>query len=123
MTDFWERMATRSLPTSTVPLPVEGGTVEVVFRALLPAEWEALVAEFPSTGADAEPGTIDVRAMRSALLAASVVAPDGSPPKDPAWWDQMIKGGALVHGELDRLFETCWDLNQMPMAGPDLGKD
>lgn len=124
MTDFWERIESRVLPTSTVSLPLAGGgTVEVVFRALLPAEWEALTASFPSTDPEETSGAVDVPALRPSLLAASVVAPEGSPPKDPAWWEGLAKRGSMTAGELMYLFDQCWSLNQSVPTGPDLGKD
>jgi hypothetical protein len=125
MTDeFWARLADRQLPTSTVPLPVEGGTVEVVLRALPPAQWEALCAAHPATGEAAHPGDVDTLAMRPALLAASVVAPDGAPPRDPAWWDNLAKGGGVTSGELDALTSAAWNLNRAaPPYNPHVGKD
>lgn len=123
MTQFWEQLETRQLPTATVPLPVEGGTVDVVLRALLPAEWEALCDAHPAAGEDVQPGQVDTRGMRSELLAASVVAPEGSPPKSATWWDALAKSGAATAGELDGLFEVAWSLNHdRPGMAPDLGK-
>ena len=120
---FWERLEDRTLPMATVALPHEGGTVDIVLRALVPAEWEALCATYLMVGDDVEPGSVDIRAMRPALLAASVVAPDGSPPKDPGWWERLAKRGAVTSGELDYLSERCWELNRSVPRGPDLGKD
>lgn len=121
--EFWTQLAERQLPTSTVPLPVGGGTVEVVLRALPPAQWEALCAAHPATGEDAHPGDVDTLAMRSALLAASVVAPDGAPPRDPAWWDNLAKAGGVTSGELDALTSAAWDLNRVVSTpNPHVGK-
>lgn len=122
---FWDQLAARALPTATVPLPVEGGTVAVVLRALPPGQWEALCDAYPAQGEDPAPGTVDLRALRSPLLAASVVAPDGSPPRDPAWWDALAKDGNVTAGELDALFGAAWDLNrQAPTLDPvEQGKD
>lgn len=125
MTDvFWEQLAARALPSTAVSLPVEGGTVDVVLRALPPAEWETLCAAFPATGEDARPGDVDAYAMRSSLLAVSVVAPDGAPPRDPAWWDTLAKEGGVTSGELDALNSAAWTLNRPATFDPaGLGKD
>lgn len=124
MPEFWERLQDRTLPTETVPLPVEGGTVSVTLRALVPAEWDALCEAHPALDADGKPvdGAVNIRAMRPALLAASIVAPEGSPPKDPAWWEALAKRGGVTHGELDYLNERAWALNRTPPPRPDLGK-
>lgn len=123
MAAFWEQLEARQLPTETVLLPIEGGTVDVALRALLPAEWDALCEAYPATGEGVEPGAIDSLAMRPALLAASVVAPEGSPPKDPAWWEALAKRGGATAGELDALFNTAWVLNRRAPMGAELGKD
>lgn len=116
---FWELLAARERPERTVRLPVGDSAVEVRLRALLPAEWDALLEASPAV--DGQPGSVDVGAMWPALLAASVVAPDGSPPRDPAWWENLVKQGLLVSGERDALVDTAWTLNQ-PRTVADLGK-
>lgn len=127
---FWEQLASRQLPTRTVPLPVEGGTVDVVLRALPADQWDTLCRAFPATGEGAQPGDVDTVAMRSSLLAASVVAPDGAPPRDPGWWDALAKGvtdedGAAVgvtSDELDELNAAAWALNRRAVFDLDQGK-
>lgn len=121
---FWEELEQRQLPTETVPLPVEGGTVSVVLRALPPAEWDALCEEFKvSDPEQAAQGVVNLRDMRWALLAACIVAPDGAPPKTPAWWEQLAKRGGTSAGELDYLVDRAMSVNRRAPMPPDLGKD
>lgn len=118
MSSFWEQLEARERPERTVSIPIGNDTAQVQLRALLPAEWDALCETHPG----AEPGAVDLAGMWPALLAASVVAPDGSPPRDPAWWESLVKRGLLVSGERDALTGAAWDLNQLRTLGPDLGK-
>lgn len=122
--EFWQRIEARGRPEQTVPLNINGETVPVRLRALPPAEWDALVEAFPAGGEDAaQPGQVDLAAMRWPLIAQSVVAPDGSPPRDPQWWEDLAKAGVLVAGEVGALTDVAWLLNQPRGLGVDLGKD
>lgn len=122
--EFWEQLEARELPSETVPLPLPGGgTVEVELRALPADQWDAICETFPSTREGDPPGSIDTVGMRPALLAAAVVAPEGSPPKSPDWWAALAKNGNATSGELDQLFNTAWGLNRRQMLRADLGKD
>jgi hypothetical protein len=84
-------------------LPVE----KVVLRALPPSDWEALVEAHPPP--ESRPGAVwNVATFRAALLAASVVLPEGEDPPD---WDELTRDGHLTAGELNMLFDAAISLN------------
>jgi hypothetical protein len=84
-------------------LPVE----RVMLRALSPSDWEALVEAHPPP--DPKSGAAwNVATFRSALLAASVVVPDGEEPPD---WDELTREGHLTAAELNTLFDAAIGLN------------
>lgn len=114
---FWEELEARQLPSETVRLSVDDGTVSIELRALPAAEFDALLALYPGE----EPGQVDVAAIWPSLLAASVMAPEGSKPRDPQWWADLVKRGGVTSGELGFLLSTAWRLNdRTPTA--DAGK-
>ncbi len=86
-------------------LPVERVTV----RALPPSDWEALVeAHPPPDGGKQNNAVWNVSTFRTALLAVSVVLPDGEDPPD---WDELTRAGHLTAGELNMLFEAAITVN------------
>lgn len=115
MTSWVDELEARGRPATVVPLP--GLVSGVTLRALPPEEWDALCAAHPGV----EPGTVDVDAMRPALLAASVDLDDDSPVRDPEWWIRQAKGGDLAGEEITVLGDAAWKLNRRDLP-VDVGK-
>lgn len=87
-------------------------TEPVLLRAVAPAEWEALVDMHPATEEQRAAGhTWNVATFRPALLAASVVPPDGEDPLTDEDWAQLSKDGAIGVGELSALYTAAVNLN------------
>lgn len=119
---WWDDLESRTLPERGIPLRVGSGTTMITIRALPDDEWRELCAQHPATGEGALPGQVDTQTLRDPLIAASVVAPEGSPPRSAAWWTQQVKAGAMTSGEVDALFDAVWALNRDAPVAPDLGK-
>jgi hypothetical protein len=119
---LWEQLEARRLPTEQIDLPVgDGDTLTVEVRALPPVEWEALIGLHPPPEADQGRLMWHEPTFRPALLAACVVAPDGT-QRDEQWWAGLWKAGTVTAGELNSLYYTAVRLNQQ---GPQarVGKD
>lgn len=81
-------------------------------RALPPAEWEALIEAHPPTPEQLERGAQwNPSAFRAALLAASVVVPDGEAAPSEQDWLDYAAAGQLSAGELNTLFDAAIALN------------
>ncbi len=110
-----ERLRARQLPREIVTLPpaVEGGEPErIELRALPPDEWEALVGLHPATEGQAAQGAgWNVATFRPALLAASVVTPDGEEPLSEQDWAELVATGSMTIGELNVLLRVAIALN------------
>jgi hypothetical protein len=120
-----ERLLARQLPSEVVTLPaVGGGEPERIELRAIPADvWEALVAAHPPTGEQAEQGADwNVATFRPALLALTVVTPEGEEPLTEADWAQLASSGAMSIGELTLLFNVAVALNdRSPLASVGKG--
>lgn len=82
--------------------------VVVELRTLPPVEWETLLDAHPPTDAQQGRGwRWNPATLRPALLAAVVVADDGDPVRDPAWWEAAARDGRVGPAELDLLTDTA----------------
>jgi hypothetical protein len=120
-----DRLRARQLPTSVVVLAGTAGEPDetITQRALTASEWEALVGLHPPATADAARGAAwDVATFRPALLAASVVSPEGEEPLSEQDWAELIATARMTAGEVNALFNGACLLND---RAPDVtvGKD
>lgn len=105
-----DKLRSGALPTADVALPRIG--VVVSLRCLAPDDWEDLIDAHPPDDEQRKQGwQWDVKAFRPALLAASVVTPDGEEPLEVRGWTEVAEEGQLTAGELEELFGTAVNLN------------
>lgn len=120
-----ERLLARQLPSEVVILPgAGGGEPERIELRAIPADvWEALVAAHPPTKEQREQGAEwNTATFRPALLALSVVTPDGEEPLTEKDWGQLTTSGAMAAGELTLLFNVAVSLNdRSPLASVGKG--
>lgn len=120
-----ERLLARQLPSEVVTLPaVGGGEPERIELRAIPADvWEALAAAHPPTAEEAEQGADwNISTFRPALLALSVVTPEGEEPLTESDWGQLATSGAMAAGELTLLFNVAVALNdRSPLASVGKG--
>lgn len=120
-----DRLRARQLPTQVVVLPGAAGEPDepVTLRALPAQEWEALVGLHPPPPDEAAKGAAwDVATFRPALLAESVVCPDGEDPLTAQDWRELISSGRMTAGEVNALFNTACLINDRA-PGATTGKD
>jgi hypothetical protein len=119
-----ERLSAWEPAVSEVSLyPPDGGTPEVVpLRALPAARWDDLFDEHPPTQEQAQRGELFNRAtFRPALIAESVVTPDGEDPLSAADWADLALHEKITGPQFNQLFHAAWALNDRS-PGVDLGK-
>lgn len=132
MTDsLREQMQARQLPTTVVPLAgpsADQPTLHLPLRALEPDVWEALVKEHPPTPEDLAAGHPWCAAtFRPALIAASIVVPDGQARFSADDWIDYAATGRVTIGQLLELWDAAMALNDRTSGTAasvaDLGKD
>jgi hypothetical protein len=119
-----ERLSAWEPAVAEVPLfPPGGGTPEVVpLRALLPQRWDDLLGEHPPPPQQVERGEVyNLATFRPALIAESVVTPDGEEPLTAADWADLALSGRITGPQYNQLFNAAWALNDRSPAA-DLGK-
>lgn len=106
LTIFRERLAAAQAALDA--LPVE--TFQL--RCLPPEQWEELISEHPPTEAQRKQGwQWDTETFRPALLAASVMVPEGEKGLTELDWRQLAAHGLLAAGELELIYGTAVALN------------
>jgi len=103
---YRERVAAAQAALAGQPVRV------LALRCLPVTEWEALVDAHPPTDEQRTLGwQWDVAGFRPALLAATVIVPDGTRGLTEVDWRQVADEGQLAVGELGMLFAAAIDLN------------
>jgi hypothetical protein len=83
----------------------------ITVKALPPKRWNELRNLHPPAD-DAKPGALwNPDTFRPALLAESVVPPEGEPAPTAAQWQQLAESGSISDGEINELFFKAIELN------------
>lgn len=109
-----DRLKGRKRRRTTETLPgADGGPPETIeLQQMIPDDWDDLLPQHPPSDEQAARGEPwNIATFRPALLAASVITPNGEPPLTEQDWAEAAAVGWMAVGELNQLFDACIRLN------------